>query len=78
MTNQELLEEYAALVPFLSDVLGKGCEVVLHDLSDPKHSIVAIANSVSGRKIGDAMTRDPGWYFIRSCDRSRNQTGKET
>ena len=56
MTNEEKIQEYIGLVPFLSEVLGKGCEVVVHDLRDPEHSITAIANPISGRKIGDPMT----------------------
>lgn len=59
MTNKEILNMYISLVPFLSEVLGKGCEVVVHDLTNPKHSITAIGNPLSGRKIGDSMTNFP-------------------
>jgi predicted transcriptional regulator YheO len=31
-------------------------EVVLHDLTTPDHSVVAIANNLSGRRVGDAVT----------------------
>lgn len=31
------------------------CEVVLHDLSDPQHSVVYVAGDVTGRKIGQSF-----------------------
>ena len=33
-----------------------GCEVVLHDLTQPDRAIVPIANNLSNRRIGDAAT----------------------
>ncbi|HPE37244.1 MAG TPA: PAS domain-containing protein, partial [Spirochaetales bacterium] len=46
-----LLKAFLPLVKGLSIALGPDCEVVLHDVSDPAHSIVAIENgSISGRK----------------------------
>ena len=59
MLDQELLDVFTAFTPFLSALLGAGCEVVVHDLKNPKHSIVAIENSLSGRKVGDPMTNLP-------------------
>src|SRR5690606_10800128 len=32
------------------------CEVVVHDLTDPKHAIACIKNNLSGRKVGDPAT----------------------
>jgi predicted transcriptional regulator YheO len=32
------------------------CEVVLHDLRDPQHSIRLIENNLSGRQVGDSAT----------------------
>jgi predicted transcriptional regulator YheO len=32
------------------------CEVVLHDLLDPKHAVLAVHNNLSGRQIGSAAT----------------------
>jgi len=38
-------------------MFGKKCEVLVHDFSNPQHSIVAIENGhVTGRKIGDPIT----------------------
>lgn len=59
MTDQEVLQLHISMVPFLSAVLGNGCEVVVHDISDPTRSVVAISNSLSGRSIGDPMTNLP-------------------
>ncbi len=56
MTDQEILQVYIGLVPFLAAVCGPGCEIVIHDVTDPEHSLIAIENSLSGRRIGDPMT----------------------
>lgn len=51
------LDAYIPLVEFLGKALGERCEIVLHDVSDPEHSIVAIANGhLSGRRIGGSLT----------------------
>lgn len=51
------LDAYIPLVEFLGKALGENCEVVLHDVSNPEHSIVAIANGhLSGRHIGGSLT----------------------
>lgn len=36
------------------------CEVVLHDLRDPRHAIRVIENNLSSRRVGDSAT-EPGW-----------------
>ena len=43
-TNSKL-QKYIPLVDFFAAVLGKNSEVVLHDLTDPDHSIIAIRNN---------------------------------
>ena len=51
------LEKYILLVPFLGEVLGENCEIVLHDIINLEKSIVAIANGhISGRKVGGPAT----------------------
>ena len=32
------------------------CEVVVHDLTDPKHAIACLKNNLSGRQVGDPAT----------------------
>jgi len=51
------LKPYVPLVEFISRIVGPRCEVVLHDVSDLEHSVVAISScNLTGRKIGDAVT----------------------
>lgn len=51
------LEPYVSMMDFLADFLGKNTEIVLHDLSDWQHSVVAIKNShISGRTAGSPVT----------------------
>ncbi|PXW29294.1 helix-turn-helix transcriptional regulator [Paraburkholderia caballeronis] len=66
--NQLLLREGRKIVEALGQTLAPLVEVVLHDLSRPGHSVVAIANNLSGRSVGDAVTEmglaritDPGF-----------------
>jgi predicted transcriptional regulator YheO len=47
-----LLSAFIPMVDFLAEVLGEGCEVVLHDVTNPERSVIAIRNShVSGRDV---------------------------
>ncbi|BDR53338.1 hypothetical protein KIM372_12450 [Bombiscardovia nodaiensis] len=53
----EQLRPYVPLVSFLGETLGPSTEVVLHDVQDFSHSVVAISNgNVSGRTIGSPAT----------------------
>ena len=56
MTDQELLDCYARFLPFLSKVMGEGVEIALHDARCMQQSLIAIENSLSGRKVGDPIT----------------------
>lgn len=56
MTDKEVLQRYIDLVPFLGEILGTGCEIIVHDVSDPEHSLVAICNGISGRELGNPIT----------------------
>lgn len=58
MTDNEILEMYKPMVPFLASVCGPACEILLHDVSKSKEgTVIAIANGYhSGRKIGSPMT----------------------
>lgn len=56
MTDHEALQIYIGLVPFLAKVCGVGAEIVVHDMTDPEHSLVAIENAISGREIGNPLT----------------------
>lgn len=51
------IEKYVPLVDFIAIMLGDNCEVVLHDLTNPEASIVAIRNGqLSGRRVGGPST----------------------
>ncbi len=55
--SNPILKQYMKLTEFLGLVLGPDYEVVLHDLTDKNHSVIAIANGhVSGRKVGAPLT----------------------
>ena len=54
--NALLLREGRKIVEALGQTFAPLVEVVLHDLTDPDHAIVAIANNLSGRDPGDAVT----------------------
>ena len=57
MSNQSKLAPYLPMAAFLSAVCGDNFEVILHDVSEPETSVVAIFNGhLSGRKVGDPMT----------------------
>jgi len=51
---------FRSLIPVveaIAETFGNNCEVVLHDFSDPNHSIIKIENGhVTGRKVGGPMT----------------------
>jgi len=55
--EQEYVREFIPFVDFLADILGPSSEVVLNDLMDLNHSVMAIRNShVSHRQVGDPAT----------------------
>lgn len=55
--DQLILKRYIPLVKFLGDVLGKHYEIVLHDYTNPKRSVIAIEHGeLSGRRVGSPMT----------------------
>lgn len=57
MTDDQLLQTFTPLVDFLAEAFGENTEVVLHDLSTPEHSVIALRNGhLSGREIGNPMT----------------------
>lgn len=52
-----ILKSYMPLVDFLGRLIGPHCEVVLHDLTVPERSVIAIANGhISGRSVGAPLT----------------------
>lgn len=80
MTDQEILRIYIDMVKFWQKVLGPGCEIAVHDLTNPEQSLVAIENNISGRKVGSSLTdlarnlAEQGTY--RDVDYVVNYSGK--
>lgn len=74
-------DDYLAILKLVVDgiaaMFGNGCEVVLHDIRNPDHSIVAIANGhITGRKVGGPIIGGPvGDKGLRSILERANQTG---
>ena len=58
--RETILNALSPLTELLSTVVGPNVEVVLHDLTKPEASIVAIANGyISGRSVGDSILSGP-------------------
>lgn len=50
------LKPYIPVADMIAKTWGAECEVVLHDVADPEHSVVYVANgSVTGREIGQGF-----------------------
>ncbi|PKR53925.1 helix-turn-helix transcriptional regulator [Thalassospira marina] len=61
MTNRTpeqrlLLEQIKQVADGLARTFAPFCEIVVHDLLDPSHAVLAIHNNLSGREIGDPAT----------------------
>lgn len=66
--HQYVLEQLQQIASGLGETFAPFCEVVVHDLTQPDHAILAIHNNLSGRQVGDPMTElgrqrvcDPGF-----------------
>jgi predicted transcriptional regulator YheO len=51
-----LLEQLKQVADGLGKTFAPFCEVVLHDLLDPGHAVLAIHNNLSGREVGHPAT----------------------
>ena len=59
--NDHIFDHYTRVGEIISEKFSPYLEVIIHDLRDPEHSIIAIFNShITGRKIGDG-TSDIGY-----------------
>ena len=54
--HQNLLAQLQQVAEGLGKTLAPFCEVVLHDLTEPEHAILAIHNNLSGRSVGEPAT----------------------
>ena len=56
MEIRPALAPYVPLARMLAQTFGQDCEVVLHDLDCPEHSVVHVENpSVTGRQVGQSF-----------------------
>ena len=63
-SNHQIFEHYIRVGEIISEKFSPYLEVIIHDLQDPEHSIIAIFNNhITGRKIGDG-TSDIGYKKI--------------
>ena len=51
-----LLDQVKQIADGLAQTFAPFCEVVVHDLLDPAHAVLAIHNNLSGRDIGHPAT----------------------
>ncbi|EIC82491.1 transcriptional regulator [Serratia sp. M24T3] len=54
--NQALLSQLDQIAQGIGETFAPFCEVVVHDLLDPKHAILSIHNNLSGREVGAPAT----------------------
>ena len=60
-SNHHIFEHYIRVAEIIAEKFSPYLEVIIHDLKDPEHSIIAIFNNhITGRKIGDG-TSDIGY-----------------
>lgn len=52
----QVFNYYKVLVPFIHEILGENSEILLHDVSSPESSIIALSGNLSNRKIGGPLT----------------------
>lgn len=50
------LDQLMQIAQGLSETFAPFCEVVVHDLQDPRHAILSIHNNLSGRRVGEPAT----------------------
>ncbi len=68
-----ILKNMLPMVEGIASTFGRNCEVVLHDVSNPQSSIIAIANGhVTGRVIGGPMS-EYGLASLRKGDFSKHK-----
>ncbi|WP_242861080.1 helix-turn-helix transcriptional regulator [Clostridium scatologenes] len=57
LNDRELIEKHIPIAEFISEILGDNCEVLIHDVTNPNHSVIFIKNGhLSGRRIGAPIT----------------------
>lgn len=65
--DNSVLAQVEIIAQGLSETFAPFCEVVVHDLKNPEHSILSIHNNLSGREVGEPTT-ELGHARIESAD----------
>lgn len=56
-TDRKIFRAQCAMAEAVARLIGNNCEVVIHSLEDPEHSVVQVINgSISGRSVGAPLT----------------------
>ncbi|WP_040632337.1 PAS domain-containing protein [Mobilicoccus pelagius] len=63
-----MLERYVSLVAFLGEALGPRCEVVLHDLADPEHSLLEGSIAAVAQRL--SVSEPTVYRYLTKCRRS--------
>lgn len=50
-----LIKTFIPTANLIAKTFGSSCEVVLHDITEPKNSVVYVAGSVTGRQVGQSF-----------------------
>jgi predicted transcriptional regulator YheO len=70
--DKEMLEAIKPIAKAVSLVFGNHCEVVLHSLEDPAHSVILIENpKITARKLGSPLT-DLGIRVLMKASQSNS------
>lgn len=79
-----LIEQLKEVAQGLGETFAPFCEIVVHDLLDPRHAILAIHNNISGRAVGDPATelglariRDPQYPSVIANYANRFADGRQ-
>ncbi|CAC9677098.1 Uncharacterized protein conserved in bacteria [Delftia tsuruhatensis] len=79
-----LLDQLAQIAEGLGQTFAPFCEVVVHDLLDPSHAVLAIHNNLSGREVGQGATElglarilDPGYEQVIANYPNRFADGRQ-
>lgn len=85
--DRAIIRAVLDLVPTISTLLGRHCEIVVHSLEDPEHAVVRAVNAdLSVRAPGDPISReglatlrekleDSSAYFCRGSDGEHLKSG---
>ncbi len=74
MSREWVFNSLRSIAQGVVKAFGNLCEVVIHDFSDPEHSIVWIEGNVTNRKIGGSVT-EIGLAAIRGGDAQEDLIG---